>query len=139
MGGAVASRVSLEVQDLIEKLVLLSPAGNMPQIIDRYFASHEIDENGNIDMGGYYMNIAIKNAFNNFDMYKDIEKFKKPVLIMQGSNDKSVFPEYSKKYAELYENCQYVTVEGSEHCYTKVEYRKIVNETVKNFCKAKNN
>lgn len=44
MGGAVASRVSLEVQDLIEKLVLLSPAGNMPQIIDRYFASHEIDE-----------------------------------------------------------------------------------------------
>lgn len=139
MGGAVASRVSLEVQDLIEKLVLLSPAGNMPQIIDRYFASHEIDENGNIDMGGYYMNIAIKNAFNNFDMYKGIEKFKKPVLIMQGSNDKSVFPEYSKKYAELYENCQYVIVEGSEHCYTKVEYRKIVNETVKNFCKAKNN
>ena len=52
------------------------------------------------------MNIAIKNAFNNFDMYKGIEKFKKPVLIMQGSNDKSVFPEYSKKYAELYENCQ---------------------------------
>ena len=139
MGGAVASRVSLEVQDLIEKLVLLSPAGNMPQIIDRYFASHEIDENGNIDMGGYYMNIAIKNAFNNYDMYKDIEKFKKPVLIMQGSNDKSVFPEYSKKYAELYENCQYVIVEGSEHCYTKVEYRKIVNETVKKFCKTKNN
>lgn len=31
------------------------------------------------------MNIAIKNAFNNFDMYKGIEKFKKPVLIMQGS------------------------------------------------------
>ena len=139
MGSAVASRVSLEVQDLIEKLVLLSPAGNMPQIIDRYFASHEIDENGNIDMGGYYMNIAIKNAFNNFDMYKGIEKFKKPVLIMQGSNDKSVFPEYSKKYAELYENCQYVIVEGSEHCYTKVEYRKIVNETVKKFCKTKNN
>ena len=78
-------------------------------------------------------------AFNNFDMYKGIEKFKKPILIMQGSNDKSVFPEYSKKYAELYENCQYVIVEGSEHCYTKVEYRKIVNETVKKFCKTKNN
>lgn len=133
MGGAVASRVSLEIMDLIDKLILLSPAGNIPQIVDRYFASHEIDQNGNIDMGGYYMNIATKNAFDNYDMYKDIEKFDRPVLIMQGSNDKSVFPEYSKKYAVLYKNCEYIIVEGSEHCYTKVEYRKIVNETVKNF------
>lgn len=133
MGGAVASKVSLEVENLIEKLVLLSPAGNMPKIIDMKFATHPIDAFGNIDMGGYYMNIAIQKAFEGYDMYQGIENFKKPVLIMQGGADTSVNPEYSKKYHELYPNSEYILVEGSEHCYTKVEYRKLVNQKVTEF------
>ena len=76
MGGAVASRISLELEEYLEKLILLSPAGNMPELIHNRFLMHEIDDNGNIDMGGYYMNIAIDKAFENYDMYKDIAKFK---------------------------------------------------------------
>lgn len=57
MGGAVASRISLEMKDYITKLILLSPAGNIAKLIHSRFENHLIDENGNIDMGGYYMNI----------------------------------------------------------------------------------
>ena len=133
MGGAVASRVSLEYKEYLEKLILLSPAGNMPQLIHNRFLTHQIDENGNIDMGGYYMNIAMEKAFEGYDMYKDIETFELPVLILQGSKDQSVLPPYSKKFAEKYPNCQYFLIEGAEHCYTKVSYRQIVNDKVLEF------
>ncbi len=133
MGGAVASRVSLELKDYLEKLILLSPAGNMPTLIHNRFLTHQIDENGNIDMGGYYMNKRIDDAFNGYDMYKDIETFDLPVLIVQGSSDQSVPVATSKKYDELYPHSKYVLIEGSEHCYTKVAYRKMLNETVLEF------
>lgn len=133
MGGAVASRVSLEVKEFVEKLVLLSPAGNMPEIIDMKFKLKEADEFGNIDMGGYYMNKTIQKAFEGFDMYGEIDTFEKPVLIIQGGADTSVPPMYSMKYHDLYPNSSYYLIEGSEHCYTKVEYRKLVNQKVKEF------
>ena len=55
MGGAVASRISLEMKEYITKLILLSPAGNIAKLIHGRFENHFIDENGNIDMGGYYL------------------------------------------------------------------------------------
>lgn len=135
MGGAVSTRVSLIMQEYIEKMVLLAPAGNIPELIHNRFLVREVNEDGNIDMGGYYMNIAMDKAFDGYDMYKDIETFKKPVLIMQGSADQAVKPEYSRKYYDLYPNSRYILLEGSEHCFTKVEYRKEVKENVLKFLK----
>lgn len=133
MGGAVASRVSLEVKELIERLILLSPAGNMPEIINMKFKLKEVDEFGNIDMGGYYMNKAIQEAFEGFDMYEGIHTFEKPVLIIQGGSDTSVPPKYSRKYHDLYPNSSYYLIEGSEHGYAKVEYRKLIHKKIKEF------
>ncbi|MBS5853379.1 MAG: alpha/beta hydrolase [Bacilli bacterium] len=137
MGGAVASRISLEMKDYITKLILLSPAGNIAKLIHSRFENHLIDENGNIDMGGYYMNIKMDKTLEGYDMYKDIETFELPVLIIQGKADQSVPPMYSKKYDELYPNSEYVLINGSEHCYTKVMYRKILNEKVMEFINKK--
>lgn len=133
MGGAVASRVSLEVKELVERLILLSPAGNIPEIIDMKFKLKEVDEFGNIDMGGYYMNKAMQEAFVGFDMYAGIDTFEKPVLIFQGGADTSVPPEYSRKYHNLYPNSEYCLIEGSQHGYAKVEYRKQINQKIKEF------
>lgn len=135
MGGAVASRISLEMKDYIEKLVLLSPAGNMPELLKARVENPLISDGKMADMGGFYMNCKISTVFEGYDMYKDIETFDKPVLIMQGSADKSVPPTYSKRYDELYPNSKYILVDGAEHCYTKVEYRKIVNQKVLEFLK----
>lgn len=135
MGGAIASRVSLLVQDRIEKMILLSPAGNIPEIIQKRFAQNSVNLDGNIDMGGYYMNIAIQKSFEGYDMYKDIETFTKPVLIMQGSCDQAVPPKYSKRYDDLYPNSEYILVDGSEHGYAKVAYRQIIHQKVTEFLK----
>lgn len=135
MGGAVASRISIEMKDYIEKLVLLAPAGMMPQSIKNRFAVRTIDEDGNIDMGGFKMNKIIDDTFDGYDMYKDIETFDKPVLIVQGSSDQAVNPKYSKRYHELYPDSRYHMIEGAEHCFTKVEYRQQLNLLVKEFLK----
>ena len=125
------------MKDYITKLILLSPAGNIAKLIHSRFENHLIDENGNIDMGGYYMNIKMDKTLEGYDMYKDIETFELPVLIIQGKADQSVPPMYSKKYDELYPNSEYVLINGSEHCYTKVMYRKILNEKVMEFINKK--
>ena len=52
MGGAVASRISLEMKEYITKLILLSPAGNIAKLIHGRFENHFIDENGNIYING---------------------------------------------------------------------------------------
>ena len=135
MGGAVSTRVSLEMKDYIEKMVLLAPAGNMPLLAKRRVENPLISDGKLVDLGGFYMSAKLSSTFEGYDMYKDIETFDKPVLILQGSEDKSVFPEYSKKFDELYPDSRYILVEGAEHCFTKVPYRKIVNEKVLEFLK----
>lgn len=135
MGGAVSTRISLKLQDYIKKMVLLAPAGNIPELIHNRFLVREMNEDGNIDMGGYFMNIAIDKAFDGYDMYKDIETFTKPVLIIQGTADQAVNPTYSRKYHDLYPDSRYILVEGSEHGFPKVEYRQIIKENVIKFLK----
>lgn len=133
MGGAVATRISLEMKDYIENLVLLAPAGMMPQSIRKRFEVRTMDKDGNIDLGGFKMNKKVDDTFEGYDMYKDIETFDKPVLIVQGSSDQAVFPEYSKRYHDLYPDSRYHMIEGAEHCFTKVEYRERLNELVREF------
>ena len=135
MGGAVATRISIEMKEYIEKMVLLAPAGMMPESIAKRFEVRTMDEDGNIDLGGFKMNVKVRDTFEGYDMYKDIETFDKPVLIVQGSSDQAVFPQYSRRYHDLYPDSRYHLIEGAEHCFTKVEYRKKVNELVKDFLK----
>ena len=135
MGGAVATRISLEMKDYIKKLVLLAPAGNIPQLMHNRFINYPVNEDGNIDLGGFHLNIKISKTLEGYDMYKDIETFEKPVLIMQGGADQAVPPMYSKKFDELYPNSEYILLEGAAHCFTQVSYRKIVNEKIAEFLK----
>lgn len=135
MGGGVATRISIPMQEYIEKMVLLAPAGNIPQLIHARFQIRTLNEDNNIDMGGFYMNLAMDKTLQNYDMYKDVETFTKPVLIMQGSADQSVKPEFSKKYHDLYPDSRYILLEGSEHCFTKAEYRQEVRKNVVSFLK----
>lgn len=135
MGGAVASRVSLEYQEHIEKLILMSPAGCMADHAKRTFTVNPVNSDGNVDLGGYYINQRFLESFNNIDMYQNIETFKKPVLIVHGSDDQAVPIEYGRKYHELYPNSQFYEINGAPHCYTKVPFRKQVNKIVEDFIK----
>lgn len=133
MGGAIAGYLSYEQNQRIKKLILLSPAGCMDQHANNTFTVNPVNEDGNVDLGGYFLNINFKNSFKNINLYRDVEKFTKPVLIVHGSKDQSVPIEYGRKYHELYPNSRFVEITDAPHCYTKVMYRQQLIENIKEF------
>ena len=134
MGGAVASMVAKEFEDDLEKLVLLSPAGNINKIGERYFGNPNAiwHNEENIDMGGYLMNIKFLKSFEGLDLYQNTN-LSKPVIIIHGEKDMAVPIEYGKKYASMYPNCEFYMVPDSEHCYQRMSRRSFVNDHVIEF------
>ncbi len=130
MGGAIAARMSIEKREFIEKLVLMSPAGCMFNILTTTFRTKPIAENDCIDIGGYYVSKDFLDSLMGVEFYEGLENFTQPVLITQGSEDLAVKPEVSKKYTEYYKNCEYVIIEGATHCYTTVPHRRKLQETI---------
>lgn len=132
-GGAISAYLSYEYMDHIEKLVLLSPAANMKLIAESTFNNPLND--GNVDMGGYLLNINFLHSFDNVDFYRNVDKFTKPVLIVHGTSDLAVPVEYGRKYHELFPHNMMTEVKDAPHCYSKVEFRKELEESVINFLK----
>lgn len=134
MGGAVAGFLSYEYQEKIDKLILLSPAGCMDILANNTFKLYG-NETTKVDLGGYYVSKAFVDSFNGIDLYNNVDKFIKPVLIIHGEKDMSVPIEYGKKYANKYPHSIFHMINGSPHCYTKVEYRKEVQDYIVDFLK----
>lgn len=135
MGGATAARMSVEFGNLIEKLVLMSPAATMYDTACGPFKRGEIVDDKYVDLGGYYISKDFSETLRDKNLYEGCETFTKPVLITQGSEDLAVFPKTSKKYTEHYKDYRYALVMGAPHCYTKVKYRKEVISLIIDFLK----
>ena len=133
MGGATASMLSVKHNGEISKLILMSPAGNMAELTENIFAMNKVVAPEYVDMGGYYISKEFYYSFMNKDLYRGIPDYLGPVLITQGLADQAVNPKYTHKYFNLYPNSRYVLIEGSSHCYGKVEYRKTLFEEIIHF------
>jgi pimeloyl-ACP methyl ester carboxylesterase len=133
MGGALASRVSLERMNEIEKLVLASPAANMAQIVLGSYMVRKEEKGKGVDMGGYYLSKKTVDSFQKVDYYEGCETFTKPVLIIHATKDAAVPLSFSKKYSEMYPNCQYHIIDDSTHCYTSVAWREMVKQYLIDF------
>ncbi len=138
MGGAIAGYLSYEQSDKIKKLILMSPAGCMDMHAKNTFTQNLVDEAGNVDLGGYFLNKKFMESFEGINLYQNIEKFNKPVLIIHGSCDLSIPIEYGKKYHELYPNSEFCEIVGAPHCYTKVNYRKEIQRQIIKFLREEN-
>ena len=133
MGGAVSARMSIEKTDCIEKLVLISPAGCMLNILTTTFKTRQIAENNCIDLGGFYVSKDFLDSLMGVEFYEGLENFTNPVLIVQGEEDVSVRPEVSKKYTEYYQNCEYVLIPGAGHGYNSVPIRRQIQGIILDF------
>lgn len=122
MGGAIASSVVKDYHEDIKKLVLIAPAGNMSNIA-RFYQNHNWYDEYNIDMGGYLLNKAFLESLDGKDLYDGIGMFKNPVLIIHGTNDQTVLPEYGKKYLNYYQNVKFIFIEGANHCFQTMKHR----------------
>lgn len=130
MGGSLAARLSSIYPDIIKKLVLISPASNMLDILSRSFKDNNLEY---IDYGGYYISRDYYNSLIDYDMFEGLENYKNKCLIIQGASDQSVNPKNSLLYTKYYYDVSYITIESAPHCYTKVEYRKALYNYILDF------
>lgn len=125
-GGLISSVVADEMKEIISGMILFYPAYNIPELLLKY---------------PYGISDDYLNQLNDYDVYDNIGKFEKDVLIEHGTNDMVVPCSYSEKANELYKNSTLKLIEGANHGFNKENYamdNKYDDETwgyVKDFLK----
>ncbi len=137
MGGAAAGRMSVMMKDYIKKVVLISPAAMLARSLKNAFIYNPAIDDKYVDLGGYLLNVKFRETLKDLDMLEGCENFTDPVLIVQGSADQAVFPLDSFEFKKKYPNCEYRLVIGAPHGYSKIEYRKQLQEIILDFLRRK--
>lgn len=115
-GGFVSALAAVECESEIEKLIMIYPALCIPddarrgQMIDAKFDPNNVPETFKctfLTLGARYALDVMK-----MDTNKEICKFKKPVLIVHGIEDKLVDIKYARSAAKDYPNCKLVEIHG---------------------------
>lgn len=116
-GGAASAIVASQRNTEVAGLVLLAPAFNIPNIARERCQEYEngamlpdtFDHMGHIVGRRYFEDVL------QYDIYQDIRKYQNPVLLFQGTEDKSVPIWYSEYAARVYRNVEYIRLSGAEH------------------------
>lgn len=116
-GGVVSTLVAAENNDKIKGLILLYPAFVLFDDAKNLFSSiDEIPEiynhKGN-NVGKVYFEKTI-----DYDIYKTIEQYKNPTLIIHGDKDNIVPLSYSENAVNTFENAELKIIKGANHIFT---------------------
>ena len=114
-GGAVSVITAARHADEISGLVLLYPALLIQDDLHKKFASKEdcppvYKYNGWLDVSPIYV-----NDMWDYDIYADMPKFTKPVLILHGDKDFIVPMEYSQRAAKAYPDSEFHIIDDGDH------------------------
>lgn len=113
-GGAVSALVSSKHDD-IKGTILLYPALSIPTVVHNWYSSTSdipgsVKMNDNITVGKKYF-----TDIWNMNVYDEISKDKKNIIIIQGTDDRLVSLEHSKKVNDLYSNSELYEIKGAGH------------------------
>ena len=116
-GGMVSAITAVERIPDLKAMVLYYPAFCIPDMAhERYQSKEEIPD----VCEAFKLNISRKYYADvwDLDVWSEIAKFDKPVLIMHGDKDEMVPHSYGKKGAAVYPDAQFVTFPGEVHGWT---------------------
>ena len=140
-GGAVASLAAGELNSAIKGLVLLAPAailvddainGAMMGVKFDPVTPPEYVEVFNYRVGKEYIRTA-----QSLDIYGKSSLYKGSVCIIHGSKDMVIPSTYSKKYHDIYSDCELHIINGENHSFEKNTNRtlSIITEFLRDKCK----
>ena len=114
-GGAVSVITAARHADEISGLVLLYPALLIQDDLHKKFKSKEdcppvYKYNGWLDVSPIY----VKDMWD-YDLYEDMPKYGKPVLILHGDKDSIVPMSYSERAAKTYRDAELHVIKGGGH------------------------
>lgn len=113
-GGMVSAMVSADHKEEIKADILLYPAFCIPEDArNRYGNINNVPDNASF-MGMTVGKTYYQDLFN-FDVYNEIKKFDKNVLIIHGDRDSIVDISYSERAIKEYSNSELKTIKGAGH------------------------
>lgn len=132
MGGAVASELAKLYPDQIKKMVLWAPAFNLPDALD--YLTGKVARAKTYDHNGYEISDKFVQDILKRDFYQDLDIYQNQLLIIHGTKDTTVPYEISNRYKNLFHpDCQFVSIEGGNHNFDKLEDIKKVLRLSLNF------
>ncbi|MCR4736040.1 MAG: alpha/beta hydrolase [Treponema sp.] len=153
MGGFVSAMVAKESATQIKRIILFYPAFCMPddarrgQMIQAKFNPQNIPDSiycGEMKLGKIFVDDII-----NLNPFEEIKNYKGQVLLIHGSSDDLVLPEYSKKAYKAYfqargqkpdKDLQLLLIDNANHGFwgpQSNEWNKLAFFAIKNFIEGK--
>ncbi|MBM7619161.1 pimeloyl-ACP methyl ester carboxylesterase [Bacillus tianshenii] len=136
MGGLVASLLAGDHSAEIKKLILLAPAGTLPEIIEKQmgFATF-IEELNAYDLGGNLLGKEFVTELKSLEVWEKAARYTNDVLLIHGTNDQAVHVKVSSLYQQnCYPNATLKHIEGADHTFNSYKWEKEVIEAICNFC-----
>lgn len=123
-GGVVSIVAAARHADAINGLVLLYPALLIQEDLHKKFKSKDdcppvYSYNGWLDVGPIYV-----NDMWDYDVYQDMPKYGKPVLILHGDKDPIVPRSYSERAAKAYKDAELHVIKGGEHGFQEETFEQ---------------
>ena len=123
-GGCVSAITAPYVSDKIKSIILVYPALCIP---DDGFALYPKLENVPDTVTFMGMKIGrpyYERFYDGYDIYKEISGYQGDVLLLHGTEDSLVKPEYSAKASNVYDHCEFHLIFGAGHGFRKPEHQE---------------
>ena len=114
-GGLVTAISGMRHHDEVAGLILLYPAFGMVDFAKYMYSEDMPDET---DISGITVGKKFFEDIKDYDVREEISDFRKPVLILQGSEDSIVLPSVTKAADELYPDSEYHIIDGAGHGFS---------------------
>ena len=132
-GGCVSAITAPYVKKIINAICLTYPALCIP---DDGFALYptlaDVPETRNF-MGMTIGRAYYRDLYDGFDIYREIAGYQGDVLIVHGTEDSLVKPEYSAKASNVYRHCELHMIFGAGHGFMKPEHVQLYHGYVQDF------
>ena len=135
-GGFVAALTAAKHPDLVDRLVLFYPALCIPdnaregKLLYAEYDPADIPEQ--MPCGPMMLGRCFPADVMDMDAFEEIKSFEGPVLIVHGTEDDIVKPDYSKRAVETYAHAKLCLIEGGAHGFGR-KYDKVATDALREF------
>ncbi len=127
MGGCVAALLVGDVQDF-QTVVLWAPVAFPVKTfayIPQKYEEKKFHGRKVYDLSGFYVSQKFLDILPDLHPLQSVKKFVKPALVIQGGEDKSVYPESGKAYAEIFHQNNPAShlelIDNANHVFSSME------------------
>jgi len=130
LGAVESAMAAARVPELVATLTLWSPAGVVVDDIARHDRIQgqplaRAREQGWFDFGGMALGTAfIDEVTAGLDVYATIDRYTGPAEVLHGTADQIVPVRYGQRYGEVLPGATFTAVEGADHGWSSVPWRR---------------